>query len=218
MQARAGQPFAIACNTTITQPIVWIQTVNGTGVYTVANTSRVFPTQNGLYLNFTAVNLVDQEYYACAYYDQTNTIKAIQSFYLYVKVYPLLSIVVGQTIYNETDVITLNASYTYELACLAIDAKPDVNLELIDSNTFESLGNSTNSLTQHSCGANNLCNVIYQVTLVLNAGSPFLTMTSITCLSKSVLPDINLDYSIKRTVKVLNNSSPIGKQFNNCKL
>ena len=161
-------------------------------------------------MNFTAVNLVDQEYYACAYYDQTNTIRAIQSFFLYVKVYPLLSIVVGQTIYNETDIITFNVSMSYQVACLAIDAKPDVNLDLFDSNTLESIGNSSNSATTHSCGANNLCNVIYEVTLVLNPGSPFLTMTSLTCMSKSVLPDINLDYSIQRTVKVLNNSISVG--------
>ena len=185
----------------------------------MANSSRVFTSLNAQYLNFTAVNLVDQEYYACAYYDQSNTIRTLQSFYLYVKVYPLLSIVVGGIIYNETDIINLNVSMTYSVACLAIDAKPDVNLELFDSNTFESIGNSSNSATTHSCGgANNLCNVIYEVTLVLNPGSPFLTMTSLTCMSTSVLPDINLDYSISRTVKVFNNSISVGNIYKSYKL
>lgn len=219
IQAVGGQPFAIQCNTTETRPIVWVQTINGTGVFTVPLTSRVFTSQNGLTLNFAIAQLVDQEYYACAYYDSANSLRVLNSFNLYVKVYPVLTIVVGTTVYNESDTIVLNAPGTYQLACLSVQSKPDVDLVLYDSNRFLLLGNSSNSQSSHRCNqTTNLCDVIYQVTFDLSAGSPFLTMTSLTCMAISKLPLVNLDTTTSRNVRVLSQNQPIGitylfKQF-----
>lgn len=209
MQAEAGKQFQITCSTSIARPIVWLQTVNETGVFNLPNSTRVIVSPNGLVLNFTVVNLVDQEYYACAYYDASNVLRVIQAYYLFVKVYPFLSMVVGTSIINQTDTITFNAPGNYQLACLAVDAKPDVDLDLYDSFSFESLNNGSNTQTTHSCNANNLCNVIFRVDLSFTPASRFLYMTSLSCSSRSRLPQIELDRTITRKVRVLYNDQPI---------
>lgn len=211
MEATGGQPFVIRCNTTESRPIVWLRTINETGVFTVANSSRVYITDNGLALNFAIVQLFDQEFYACAFADSAGTFNVVQSFYLYVKVFPVLTFVVGTTIFNASDTIIFNAPGTYQLACLSVQSKPEVELSIFDSNRFLPLGNSANSQTTRSCGPNNLCDVIYQVSLELSAGSPFLTMSSLTCMAKSLLSQVNLDTSISRNVRVLFENQSIGK-------
>jgi len=102
------------------------------------------------------------------------------------------------------------------MACLAVDAKPDVNLEIYDSLTFESLGNSSNSQLTQSCDSNNLCNVVLQINFALTAGSPFLTTTSITCRATSMMPQVNLDTSIVRSVNILyQNQTTVPAAFGN---
>jgi len=216
LQAVAGQPYGIVCNTTANHNITWIQTINSTGVYTVSNSSNVFISNNRLFLNFSSAQFVNQEYYACAYYGSNSLLNVIQAYFLYVKVYPTLSFVVGNTIYNQSNTIVLNAPGKYQMACLAVDAKPDVNLEIYDSLTFESLGNSSNSQLTQSCDSNNLCNVVLQINFALTAGSPFLTTTSITCRATSMMPQVNLDTSIVRSVNILyQNQTTVPAAFGN---
>ena len=183
--------------------------MNNTGVFTVSNTSRVFISGNGLVLNFATVQLFDQEYYACAFFDATNTLRPIQAYFVYVRVFPLLSIVVGNAIINQSDIISFDAPGTYQLACLAVGSRPSVILELIDTFTFESLGNPSNSRNTTQCDQNGLCNVIYQVEFTFEAGSRFLFMTSLTCTARSSQPDIDLDSSISRSVRVFFQNQPI---------
>lgn len=81
----ALSPYTIVCNTTVTSQIIWIRTANKTGQYFVPFDSRVNSTNNGQHLNFATVELVDEEYYACAYQNNATTYKVVAAFYLYVK-------------------------------------------------------------------------------------------------------------------------------------
>ena len=85
LTASAENSFAIFCNVNSSQNIFWVQTINKTGVYYVQNNNRVFTTNNGLYLNFTKIQLIDEEYYACAYNNSNNQLMPLKSFNLYVK-------------------------------------------------------------------------------------------------------------------------------------
>jgi hypothetical protein len=60
--------------------------LNKSGVYFVSlSDPRVTLSNNGLNLNFASVELVDEEYYACAYQNTPTTYKVLNAFYLYVK-------------------------------------------------------------------------------------------------------------------------------------
>ena len=121
-----------------------------------------------------------------------------------------MSILVGTTLVNQSDTIYLNVSSTYIVTCLAVQAKPDVNLILYDSDSLITLGSSSNSKTTHQCDSNNLCNVIYQVNFLPILNTPLASMTSLTCMASSVLPQIDLNSFIARNVVILNQNKTIG--------
>jgi hypothetical protein len=108
--------------------------------------------------------------------------------------------------YNSSDTIILNypSSAVYQIICYSANSKPDVTLSLFDSNTSLSLGNSSNSATTYSCDSYGLCNVVYIVNFQLSAGSPFLSMTSLSCMANSVIPEVNLDTTISRRIQIIN--------------
>jgi hypothetical protein len=111
---------------------------------------------------------------------------------------------VNNVTYNQSDTITFAypSSNVYQIICFSSNSKPDVTLSLFDSNSSVSLGNSTNSGTTYTCDANQLCNVVYVVNFQMPPGSPFVSMTSLTCKATSTVPLVNLDTSISRKVVV----------------
>jgi hypothetical protein len=126
-------------------------------------------------------------------------------------VYPVLSLSVNNVTYNQSDTITFNypSSTIYQIICFSSNSKPDVTLSLFDSNSSVSLGNSSNSATTYTCDSNQLCNVVYVVNFQMPPGSPFVSMTSLTCMASSVVPLVNLDTMISRKVFI----NTISKHF-----
>jgi hypothetical protein len=194
--------FTIVCNTTITSAITWIRTANKTGQFFVPFDNRVTSSNNGQNLNFASLALVDEEYYACAYQNTPTTYRVIAAFYLYVKVFPVLSLAVNNVTYNSSDVIQLSypSSTVYQMICYSANSKPDVTLSIYDSNSSLSLGNSSNAASTYTCDTFGLCNVVYVVNFELTPA--FLSMTSLSCGAKSVIPEVNLDTVISRRVLI----------------
>lgn len=117
---------------------------------------------------------------------------------------PSLSLAVNNQTYGSGDTINLvyPSTSTYQIACISANSKPDVNLNIFDSTSMQPLGNSANSATTHVCDAFNLCNVVYVVSFQLDFGSPFASMTSLTCMATSAVVQVNLDTSIVRKVNI----------------
>ena len=88
-----GRPFSLVCpsNNSSSAKITWLQTRNKTtSQLQVVNTSlsdgRISISGDGRILNFTSVNLYDDEYYSCGTLDsQEASFALIESFYLFVE-------------------------------------------------------------------------------------------------------------------------------------
>lgn len=80
-------PFSLKCNgSDPSQQIIWVQTVNETGLYFVELNNRINTTDNGETLVFSNLTLYDEEYYGCGYVDPLTTkFKLINSYYVYVR-------------------------------------------------------------------------------------------------------------------------------------
>lgn len=113
---------------------------------------------------------------------------------------------VNNVLINQSDIINLTVSnnITYQIKCLSVSSKPDVNLVLYDTNTDNSLGNGTNTGEADICDSNDLCTKVYEVDFQLPPDSIFINMNSITCLATSTVPDIHLTFSIQRNVNIIN--------------
>ena len=88
----AGMAYSINCNHSAllaNQSIIWIQTVNKTNIFYIQQSDKV--SANGDVLSFTSLRLIDEEFYACGIFDSnTNKLKIINSYYLYVRGWLLL--------------------------------------------------------------------------------------------------------------------------------
>ena len=110
----------------------------------------------------------------------------------------------GQIVYsNQTiDLIKdLKSNRTYQIACAAINAKPNVNLTLFDTSSMRSLSTSSNSVTQETCDTYNLCTDIFQVNFQFQDNS-FDNMTSLTCSANSSDLDVPLYRTTLRNVTI----------------
>lgn len=122
-------------------------------------------------------------------------------------VYPVLAVSVNNVTYNASDTISLTypSPTAYQVICVAVNSKPDVALALFDSNSSLSLGNASNSATSSSCDATyRLCNTVYAVSLQLAVGSPFASMSSLTCMATSKIAQVDLNTTLSRAVRINN--------------
>ncbi len=127
---------------------------------------------------------------------------------------PLLGISIdsNQVLPNQTITLINGNNAIYKIVCSALNAKPDVDLFLFDSNSLLPLSNGINNKTAGQCDANNLCTKILQVNFEFNDSS-FNNMNSLTCAAVSNNPNVNLTTSIQRSVSVLVITSTTSKLF-----
>lgn len=132
-------------------------------------------------------------------------------FFFVSKAFPTLSIIVNNRIINQSDTIDLTVSdqQVYEISCLSVYSKPDVNLELYDTNSLVSLSDGKNSIqSSSSCSpSSQLCSRVLQVNFKLTLTSNFLNMRSLSCTATSVDPQVNLTSTIQRKTNIINNMS-----------
>ncbi len=78
--------YTINCNASANQSVIWLQTLNKTGVFYVQTDDRITIASNGQQLSFAKLALIDDEYYGCGFIDPTNNkLKLLNSYYLYIR-------------------------------------------------------------------------------------------------------------------------------------
>lgn len=112
-----------------------------------------------------------------------------------------MSLIVDGIPVQSNDTISLSSNQTYKFVCTAINAKPDVDLSLYDSNSLLPLSNGANNKSTGFCDANNLCSKILQVDFQF-VDPRFNNMSSLTCQANSNNPQVNLTTSIQRNVEI----------------
>ena len=129
---------------------------------------------------------------------------------------PSLSIIVDNIQIQSADTINLinSSSLTYKIACTAVASKPDVDLILVDTYTQISLSNGMNNKSSGSCDTNDLCTKVLQVDFQFS-DSQFYNMSSLTCITRSNNPQVNLTTSIARNVII---SNPTTSKLYNLKI
>ena len=83
----SGNSFTIDCNGTLVnnnQRIIWVKTLNKTGVYIVQNNSVTYISSNGQQLSFKSLSITDEEYYSCGYL-LSNNFQIINNYFLYIR-------------------------------------------------------------------------------------------------------------------------------------
>jgi hypothetical protein len=114
----------------------------------------------------------------------------------------------GQII-NETNTInfTVSNDIVYRITCISLNSKPQINLNIIDTNTKESLIDESNSAQSGSCNQFNLCERVLQINFRLNENSKFINMSSLTCEANSINEIVDLSVNISRNVEITFNPS-----------
>ena len=90
---------------------------------------------------------------------------------------------------------------TFPIICAAISSKPNVDLELYDTNSLKSLSNGFNSNTKSTCDSNNLCTVILLVNFQF-LDSQFNSLNSVSCSANSSNINVPLFLTTKRNVLI----------------
>ena len=223
-----GSPFTIVCNGSLinNQQIIWVQTLNKTGVYIVQNSNIMSISSNGQILSFTSLRLTDEEYYSCGY-TVVNNFQIINNYFLYIrgslflfnhifkifqkltflffKVYPIMEFFFKNVLVYSNQTITLANNLlntTYPIICASIDSKPDVNLTVYDTNSLIPLATTSNSVLSKTCKTTNVCTSILLVNFQFT-NNLFNYMTSLTCSAISLNPQIPLVSYISRNATVL---------------
>jgi hypothetical protein len=114
-----------------------------------------------------------------------------------------MTIFVGKMVQDNETIIFNNITSSYSITCIAVNAKPDVDLSLYDTNTLLPLSNNiTNNSITGFCEQEDLCTRILQVNFAFYDRS-FINMTSLTCAAKSKDPMVDLSLQISRNVSVI---------------
>lgn len=115
-----------------------------------------------------------------------------------------MSIFVGKMVQeNETIVFTNTTNASYIITCIAVNAKPDVDLSVYDTHTLLPLSNNiSNSSITGFCEQDDLCTRILQIRFQFY-DPRFINMTSLTCATKSKDPMVDLNAKISRNVSVI---------------
>ena len=214
-----GESLSLECygysaNSTIT----WLQTSNKTGLFYVVASDRINIARDGSHINFTNVNLYDEEYYACGTVSlEANTFELISSYYLYVEVMPELVLFLnGRAVgVNDTLALVANDNSTYKIACASINSRPDVELFIYDTGSQVQLSSFSGSRYQKSKTCDDrlgLCSNLLEVSFRFDSNYT-LWFNSLSCSAVSTDKFVELVSTITRKVSAYNPSQSIHFPF-----
>jgi hypothetical protein len=146
-----GNIAVLKCDNHSFDEIFWVQTINKTNTFLIESNDRVLIKNNDLIINGTI--LKDDEYYYCGVINSNGSLLVYSSFYLFIKVDPIISIIIDYNIINETLIYNLTSDKLYEIVCTAFYAKPkvDLSLEIETSATLIETKNVTTICSQQLC-------------------------------------------------------------------
>ncbi|CAF0937578.1 unnamed protein product [Brachionus calyciflorus] len=207
--ADGGTTFDLTCNINDVTNInlQWIRSLNKAlnSSFLVEPTSRIIISDNGKKLTFLNIGVLDEEYYACVYFNSTTSrIRIVSRYNLFVRVVPTLSILLnGTNIDEQTTIQMLNSKSdkVYRIICSSSLSKPDVDLSIYDTDTLKSLANGENSILSKEC-TQNLCTNTLQVDFSFKNDNRFNKMKSINCTAKGNNSIIDINVSVKRNTNV----------------
>jgi hypothetical protein len=194
--------LSLDCNYAGSNQVIWIKTVAKENLFHVNYTDRVFLTSNGSILNILNLTLADEEYYGCGYTSNNGEFYLMNAFYVYVKIKPQIEFI--------TEFVN-DVSRSLQITCIALNAKPHTYLAINDADSMFPISTKmTNSETKY-CNDANLCTLMHQVEIQMDALPNFLSSKDYTCSALSTIS--NIESLVTKTITINFNSTLSGGNF-----